>query len=228
MHTNEPDEDQMRVCPQCGSTDGHLEDCPEVQAAVQLNDPPDDLDNLRWDHFIGCIEDDIRQLRDAPIDIREMPDAAGRVRAIERRLADLRHAWNEEQLAAAKDPESELGPGTFEPEPSPYGGTIHPKVVGTEYRTVTSRSAKRSFSTAPILVGISEAEGIGPVEGLMFAIDQGLAAMTWKWTPLKKYVLAKGLPMRVVEHPIPDDGDLDGPWVGELWSESVRQEAIKS
>lgn len=167
--------------------------------------------------------------RAGEVTVTEMPDLAGRIRAVERNLADIRKALNETQLEAARDPESEVGPGTFEPEPTPWGGTVHPKVQGTGYRTVTSRSAKRTYNTAPILVGIAEAvEGLdGLLDGLVYGLENGLLTVAWRWTPLQKFAQAHGLPMKVVQHPIADDGDLDGPWVGEKWTESVKQEAIR-
>ena len=101
----------------------------------------------------------------------------GDVRTVERALAELRKGWNETQVEESKDPESEHGPGTFDPEPSPFGGTVQPRIAGEEFRTVSSRSCTRSYSTAPILAGIAWAEDLGPIEALMFALNNGLAKM---------------------------------------------------
>jgi len=165
---------------------------------------------------------------DVVIPVAEMPDAAATVRDIERRLADLRHGWNTEQIAAARDPESEVGPPTFEPTPF---GVQRVEVKGTEYKTVTTRSAKRTYNTAAIIHGIAKALGgsqepVSPTEALLWAVRRGVAAVEWKWKRLQETARELDLPMRVVLHPISDDGDLAGPWVGEKWTERIGQKAV--
>jgi hypothetical protein len=187
--------------------------------------PPD------WRLTMTNLKVDIGLLEAATIPIQDMPDAAGMVRAIEVRLADLRHGWNTEQVQAAKDPESEFGPSTLKPERSAFG-TVQPQVVGREFRTVTTRTAKRTYNTAPILIGLSKAlaeddtKVVTPIDALTYAIRERAAEVTWKWTALTRLARDLGLPLKVAKGPIADDGDLDGPWVGEDWRETVTQQAI--
>jgi hypothetical protein len=179
--------------------------------------------------LIGTIESAVKALRrrEFDIDVDQMPDLAGRIRSAERALQEIRWALNEEQVAAAKDPESPVGPDTFPDEKTAFG-TVKPRVVGQQFRTVTTRSCKRSYNTAPILMGVAEVEGFdSPLDALPFALSAGLLTITWKWTPLDKYSRANGLPLKTVKREIADDGDLDGPWVGEVWTESTRQEPVR-
>jgi hypothetical protein len=181
---------------------------------------------MTWPHHIDGIKLHLGLLELDGIPIAEMPDAAGEVRAIERRLATLRQGWNAEQLEAARDPESEFGPATFPTEHGQFG-TVQPKVVGSEYRTVTTRTAKRTYNTGAILAGMVTHGGFaGTMDALVFAVRERLATVDWRWADLQRYCRATGLPLRTVPQRILDDGDLDGPWVGEEWREQVRQERI--
>lgn len=186
------------------------------------------MGNRKWTTILASMERDVAELKagDYDLPVGEMPDLGGRARAVEVALASLRKDWNETQIIETQDPESEFGPGTFAPEPSPFGGKVHPKVVGKSYRTVSSTAVKRTYSTAPIIAGIGEAEEISPIDALMFALDNGLAKMEWKWTPLRNYCEARGLALRKVDGKIEDSGDLDGPWIGEDKKTTTRQEAI--
>lgn len=185
--------------------------------------------DISWRYCVDKLKGYTIALETAPVPVAEMPDAAGAVRDIERRLAAIRHGWNDEQMEAAKDAEGEFGPPTF--ERTPYG-TVSPKVVGTEFRTVTTRTAKRTYNTAPLLRGIAQGltvrHGVetSEMDALRFVLRGGIASIDWKWRPLTVLARDLGLPMRVVPRPIADDGDLDGPWVGEDWREGVKQEAI--
>lgn len=184
-----------------------------------------------WRVVVDRILEDMRLLAETAIPVVEMPDAAGAVRAVEVKLAAIRQGWNAEQLAAASDPESELGPSTFPPERGAHG-TRQPQVVGTEFRTVTTRTAKRSYNTAAILCGIARGlsqpgAGVGPIEALTWAVKERLAKVEWRWQELQRVAREYGLPLRVVQGVVADDGDTEGPWVGELWKTRTEQEALR-
>ncbi len=190
--------------------------------------------------MIRALQRATKNLEALTIEVPDIPDAAGDVRAIEVRLQSLRKDWNELAVMEAEDPESEYGPetlGSQEPERGQFGGVVRPRVTGERYRTVEkSGPTKRTYNTAAILQGIANAEPLanemsaeaheGPLDALMWAIEQKVAEIKWKWTPLQKAAKALGLPMRVVKHEIADDGDLDGPWVGEVHSTVTTQEPI--
>ena len=182
-----------------------------------------------WREPIRTIRGAVSVLEEGDIPVAEMPDAAGEVRHIERRLAELRHRWNEEQLEATRDPEGEFGPPTLE---RTQFGTVTTRLEGAEYRTVTTRTARRTYNTAAILHGVAAALAernsveTSEVDALLFSMRAGVASVSWKWTPLQRLARDLGLPLRTVPHAIPDDGDLDAPWIGEQWKETVRQEAV--
>ncbi len=185
--------------------------------------------------LIRALQRATKNLEAVSLETPEVPDAAGAVRAVEVRLGDMRRAWNDAAVADASDPESEYGPDTLgsqEPEKGPYGGTIHPKVTGTKYRTVTTRSCKRTYNTAAIMVGLARADELpevtDPVEALMWAIENKVATVKWGWRQLEKMAKGLGLPMRVVPREIADDGDIEAPWVGEDWKDKTTQEPITS
>lgn len=181
---------------------------------------------MRWQKHIFDMKTALLELEAAEVPVAEMPDAAGAVRDLERRLAELRHRWNEAQVEEAHDPESELGPPTLE---HTAFGTQKVQVVGRQYRTVTTRSAKRTYNTAAILHDMVE-HGLfaGSMDALGFALRERLARVEWRWSDLTRYARTVGLPLRTVAHAIPDDGDLDAPHVGEEWRESIKQEAVES
>ena len=183
--------------------------------------------------MIRALQRAVKNLEELTIEVPDIPDAAGDVRAIEVRLQALRKDWNELAVTEAKDPESEFGPETLgpqEPEKGQFGGMVRPRVTGQRYRTVEkSGPTKRTYNTAAILYGIHrapDATPVTPIEALMWCIEQKVATIKWNWTPLKKVAGQLGLPMRIVKHEIADDGDLDAAWVGEEHSTITTQEPI--
>ena len=191
---------------------------------------------------IRALQRAVKNLEKLTIEVLDIPDAAGDIRAVEIRLQSLRKDWNELAVTEAKDPESEFGPetlGSQEAEKGQFGGVVRPRVTGERYRTVEkSGPTKRTYNTGAILHGISTSDNApieggphdvySPLEALMWCIEQKVAESKWKWTPLQKAAKALGLPMRIVKHEIADDGDLDGPWVGEEHSTITTQEPITS
>ncbi len=185
--------------------------------------------------LIRALQRATKNLEQATVEVPDIPDAAGDVRAIEVRLQALRKEWNELAVVEAKDPESPHGPDTLgsqESEKGQFGGRVTPRVTGQRYRTVEkSGPTKRTYNTAAIIWGIQgspEAPSVTPIDALMWAVEQKIATIKWNWTPLQKAAKAMGLPMRVVKHEIADDGGLDGPWVGEVHSTITTQEPITS
>ena len=186
---------------------------------------------------IRALQRAVKSLETLTIEVPDIPDAAGDIRAVEIRLQALRKDWNELAVTEAKDPESEYGPETLGPQEAEQGqfaGVTRPRVTGARYRTVDkSGPTKRTYNTAAILKGIADrhtgfSAGDGPLDALMWCVEQKLLDLKWKWTPLQKAAKALGLPMRVVKHEIADDGDTGGAWVGEEHSTVTTQEPITS
>ncbi len=193
---------------------------------------------LEW---LERLEESTTALADVTLDTVAVPDFAGRVRAIERVLAEVRRRWNDEAVADAQDPESEHGPGIITDPPADvgrFGGVTRTRVVGEQFRTETYRGpTKRSYNTAAILAGLTASEILEdvetPTEALMFCITEGVVTVKWNWQPkqgtgLKRLAEQIGLPMVIVPRDIADDGDLDGPWVGaKPGEEKTRQVPIQ-
>lgn len=211
---------------------------------------------MTWQDAIEEIGAAVRRLEAMTIADEDLPDAAEGARLWAGRLGELKREWLDQAMQAMRDPESPVGPATFdEPpddasrvanEPMPVGPTTkQPRgYTGAGGATVkTSRTAKRSYNTAAILVGIAEGEydqrcavhlaehgpdgptpdpPMTPVEALLYAVRGGVATVSWKWTPLKDLAAELGLPMRIVKREIADDGDPTGPWVGEVWTEKPK------
>ena len=181
-------------------------------------------DNGFWRELIDGMKQAVTALEADTISVAEMPDAAGRLHEIERRLAVLRRRWNAEQIEAANDPESEVGMSVLAPEPGRFG-TVRPKVVGTEFRTVTTRSAKRTFNVAAILAGASKAWDADIATTIRRLLAERVVKIDVRWSELDRLAKREGLPMRVVDHEV-DDDDVTGAWVGEVWTTRTKQEPI--
>jgi len=181
------------------------------------------------------LEATARDLTTAEIDVADVPDFAGRVRAVERLLGEARRRWQDDAVEAAKDPEHEAGPDTF-PEPAAeygqWGGVSVPRVKGREYRTETySEVKRRTFNRSRILIGLIDCPGLPDVTDIGAALDfvtaHNVARLEWLWQPregggLKRLAAQVGLPMVIVAGEIGDDASDDAPWVGEVREEKTR------
>ena len=191
---------------------------------------------LEW---LERLEESTAALTDVTLDTVAVPDFAGRVRAIERVLAEVRRRWNDEAVADAKDPEGTPDLAiSHDPkaEIGRFGGVTRTRVVGDQFRTETYNApTKRTYNTAPILQGITEAldDIETPIDALKMCISEGVVTVKWNWQPktgtgLKRLAEQIGLPMIIVPRDIADDGDLDGPWVGaKPGEEKTRQVPIQ-
>ena len=185
------------------------------------------------DKALGAIERGTKALLECDPEVIEIPDIAGRMRAVETKLGDQRRDWNEVAVIAASDPEDPAGPDTFgdqTPEPGKFGGIVKPKVTGKQYRTIVQRKTTRSYNTATILAGLADAEELpeikSPLDAILWARSEGVLTLKWSWTKLQKAAKLLGLPMRVVQHAIEDDATLGGAWVGEAHVDKSTQEPI--
>lgn len=126
----------------------------------------------------------------------EAADAFGHVRRAEVELADWRRSLLSEQD----------GP-----------------VVGDLYQIVEDRKAERTFSLAPIMTDMMEHDAtLDGYRVLNELLAAKAAKLTFSWTNLQRLFARKGMTLRVANHEIEDDGDADGPHVGQVWKSSYR------
>lgn len=96
-------------------------------------------------------------------------------------------------------------------------------VEGSAYQIVEDRKAKRSYSVAPIMRDMMEADAtLDGYRVLNELLASGAAKLTFSWTKLTKLFARKGITLRVAQHEIEDDGVASGPHVGQVWSSSYR------
>jgi len=122
-------------------------------------------------------------------------DVAGRVQHVERTLGQFRR-----NLLAEQDVD----------------------VDGREYGLRSGgRVATRSYNLAAITYSlIDEQTDITTfMEALNELISQQAVKLTFGWQRLQKVFQDHDVMLRVAHHEISDDGDVDGPHVGEVWSE---------
>ena len=131
-------------------------------------------------------------------------EAAGRVRAVERNLAGFRQSI----LAEASGPS--------------------PDLTGGGFKLVEKRTCKRSYSLAPIVADVSAATGKTSFEVIMDMIAGGALSLTVGWQNLERYFVQHDITLRKAGHEITNDGDVDGPHVGEVWTSKVEQVAVTS
>lgn len=89
-------------------------------------------------------------------------------------------------------------------------------VDGEKYRTVVSRSARRSYNTAAILSAFDN--------DLRSLISADAVRLQWRWTQLKDEARKRDVTLVVAHHEIEDEGEVDGPMIGEVWSDQVKVE----
>ena len=126
-------------------------------------------------------------------------DVAGRCQHVERTLAQFRR-----NLLAEQDTE----------------------VDGREYGIRSGgRTAARTYNLAAIAHSlIDERTDITTfMEALTELIDQQAVKLSFGWQRLQKVFQDHDVTLRVAHHEIEDDGDVDGPHVGEVWSERPMQ-----
>jgi len=137
-----------------------------------------------------------RAVREADItEADSIADALGEIRAVEVSLAKWR------QTLAAETPAEE----------------------GDAYEVKETKKAVRSFSLAPILHSVLSANpNVSPFETLMDMIESKAAKLTFTWRNLQAFFYAHNIELRVAQHEIIDDGDVDGPHVGVVYRTETR------
>lgn len=153
-----------------------------------------------WDVLfatLGDIERQVRKLVRLPVPTGDqIADLLGQTRSVEVLLAEWRRT-----LTAEQD------------EPA----------VGTHYRTEVVRKAVRSYSTAPILAAVAERDPKGGIFGALMRLrSEGAVKLSWSWTKLQRFLAANDIELTIANHEIDDDGDTDGPMVGQVWTETTR------
>lgn len=92
-------------------------------------------------------------------------------------------------------------------------------VRGSEYQVTEGRSASRSYNTAAILSAFG-ARGYELRD--LLAVDA--VRLSWRWSELKKAAAMANVDLHIAHHEIDDQGEIDGPLVGEVWRSQYRIE----
>ena len=160
--------------------------------------------------------------RKTPTD-EELADAIGDVRAVEVRLADIRHRW--ETLTAEMDEVWDHDP-TRRINDNERAGA--PVAVGQRWEVVPIFKTDRTFNADAILVAVSQT--MCRLSGTAVSLDRVLRYLTeedavkigWKITGVRRVFAKLGIPLRTQPEPI-EGGDIDGNHVGEC----VRASGVK-
>lgn len=95
-------------------------------------------------------------------------------------------------------------------------------VRGHDYQITSGNRADRSYNTAAILSRFFDKDW-----ELADLIRSGAMKPTWQWTALQAACRAAGVDMVITQRELLEDGDVDGPMVGENWKTDLRVEGIK-
>ena len=150
------------------------------------------------------------------------------MRAIEVRLADVRHRW--ESLTAEMDQIFDHDPARRINDNERAGA---PVAVGQRWEVVPVYKTDRTFNPDAILVEV--AEKLGRIAGSTIGLDRVLRHLTeegavtigWKITGVRRVFAKLGIPLRTQPEPI-EGGDIYGAHVGEyLRPSGVKRVPIK-
>ena len=87
---------------------------------------------------------------------------------------------------------------------------------GEKYRTVQSRRASRSYNTAALIKAFDA--------DFANLLASDVVRLQWRWSELKKYAYQRGVTLSIAPREIEDAGEVDGPLVGEVWTDDYKLE----
>lgn len=96
-------------------------------------------------------------------------------------------------------------------------------VEGDGYRIIEDRKATRSYALTPIMRSMMDQDST--TDGyrvLRELLASGAVKLTFSWTKLGKLFARKGITLVTANHEIEDQGEIDGPHVGQVWSSNWR------
>lgn len=94
-------------------------------------------------------------------------------------------------------------------------------VRGESYQLVESNAAQRSYNSAGLLVRFTERGWTLPD-----LIRTGAVKLTWQWTNLQRATREAAVDLTITHREIGDDGEIDGPLVGEVWKTKQEVKGI--
>lgn len=94
---------------------------------------------------------------------------------------------------------------------------IEPGTEGDEYKATTGRKARRTYNTGRLIDAFANA-GVS----FMGLVRDDVIRIGWQWSNLRKAASTYGVTLAITPNEIDDDGDLDGPMVGEVWTTDMR------
>ena len=163
--------------------------------------------------------------RKTPTD-EELADAIGDVRAVEVRLADIRHRW--ETLTAEMDQIWDHDP-TRRINDNERAGA--PVAVGQRWEVVPIYKTDRTFNADAILTAVVDKLSSGTAVSLdrvlRYLTEEDAIKISWKITGVRRVFAKLGIPLRTQPEPI-EGGDIDGNHVGEhIQASGVKRVPIK-
>jgi len=133
----------------------------------------------------------VKEIRSFPVTEEETPDLAG----------EINYAANS-LTAHKRSLMAEVGAET----------------TGEHYKLIFENAAKRNYNTARLLNDIAGAQNISMIEALLEVIALDVVRLDWRWTALQKYANRIGLDLVIRKRGATEDGDMDSPHVGEMWT----------
>ncbi len=151
------------------------------------------MNQLEAFDYLTELESAAYRLTRTAIPDEQIADVAGRTQHVERTLSQFRRL-----LLAEQDT----------------------PVTGSEYAIKSGgRTATRTYSLGSIAYSLMQGTGWTFLEALNELIEQQAVKVTFGWQRLQKVFDDHDVTMRIAKHEITDDGDVDGPHVGEAWSD---------
>lgn len=95
-------------------------------------------------------------------------------------------------------------------------------VSGSEYRITEQRWADRSYNTAGLLSKFAD-RGLG----INHLVKLRAVELKWRWTEVKNLLYTSDIDLSIAPREIEDDGEVDGPLVGETWKSRYTVEGVK-
>lgn len=90
-------------------------------------------------------------------------------------------------------------------------------VRGSAYSVNETRKGVRSYNTAAIISRFA-AQGVSLNE----LVRNDVARISWQWTNLQRAAQDADVDMHLTHREIEDNGEVDGPMVGEVWKRSYE------
>lgn len=142
-----------------------------------------------------------RSLEGSPVPDEEIPDVAGRTRAVEVRLQQYRLGLT-----------SEFDYGSHK---------------GSEYKVEVGRKGERNYNVMRIVGDFAAKRAVSPLRALLDLVNADVLRIQVMWKNLTTTFAANDITLIKANHELDFDeqNDLDGPHVGEYWKNTTPRVA---